>query len=210
MQKLKIPFLVISFLPLFLVSCASKAMKEYTALPVTQTNFSIPYFADAGVDYVYKAHITVFGKEFGGIFITKKINDTTHRVVFTTEFGNTLFDFEISGDRMKVNAIVEELDRGIIKKTLQHDFALLLKKDFAIEGQYENDTITVYQSRDKKRFNFIFVSKKENKVLKMNHSSRLKEKITVEYLSENNTLATKIDITHKNFPLRIELDFIND
>ena len=185
-------------------------MKEYTALPVTQTNFSIPYFGDAGVDYVYKAHITVFGKEFGGIFITKKINDTTHRVVFTTEFGNTLFDFEISGDQLKVNSIVEELNRGIIKRTLQHDFALLLKKDFAIERQYENDTITVYRSQDKKRFNFIFVSKKENKVLKMNHSSRFKEKITVEYLSENNTLATKINITHKNFPLRIELDFIND
>ena len=31
----------------------------------------------------------------GGIFIAKRINDTIHRMVLTTDFGNKLLDFEI-------------------------------------------------------------------------------------------------------------------
>jgi hypothetical protein len=85
MQKSTIPFLLINFfLVLVLSSCASNVVKEYTPVALEKRTFEVPYFSDSEMDYVYKANISVYGNELTGIFIAKKINETTHRVVFKT------------------------------------------------------------------------------------------------------------------------------
>ena len=90
MQKSTIPFLLINlFFLLVLSSCASNVVKGYTPITLEKKSIEIPYFSNSEIDYVYKANISVYGNELTGIFIAKKINETTHRVVFTTEFGNT-------------------------------------------------------------------------------------------------------------------------
>ena len=95
MQKSTILFLIsILFL---VVSCASNNFeKELKPVTLENTIYNVPYFANPEIDYAYKANISVYGNDLSGIFIAKKINATTHRVVFTTEFGNKLLDFEIS------------------------------------------------------------------------------------------------------------------
>ncbi|MNR67870.1 hypothetical protein D3C85_1920930 [compost metagenome] len=60
--------------------------------------------------------------------------------MFTTEFGNKLLDFEISEKTFKVNSIVSELDRKILVNTLREDFRLLLKKEYQIQEQFENES----------------------------------------------------------------------
>ena len=103
MQKSTIQFLLINcFLAIVLVSCGS-VTKNYTPKKLDKTSYEVPYFSDSKTDYVYKTNITVYGNEISGIFIAKKINDTVHRIVFTTEFGNKLLDFEISDNSFKVN-----------------------------------------------------------------------------------------------------------
>src|SRR6218665_2669598 len=93
MQKSMMQRLAISFLlGVFVVSCGSNPMKEFTKTAVERTIISPPYFSDSNVDYVYKSNISVYGNELSGIFIIKKITENTHRVVFTTEFGNKLLD----------------------------------------------------------------------------------------------------------------------
>lgn len=209
MQKSAIPFLITSlFLLMLSNSCAVKTVQDFEKTAVSSKTFTAPYFLDKSIDYVYKSSISVFGRDFGGIFIAKKINETSHRVVFTTEFGNKLFDFEISGNEFKVNFILEELDRKIIRNMLKRDFMLLLKKEFVVEEQFEKGDITVFKSPEDSRFNFLFVGKKSLKLEKLVHSTKSKEKISIEYLSENNTLAERIIIDHKNIKLRIELNYL--
>ena len=210
MQKLMIRFSIISILSLVFTSCAVKTVKDFDKMEVTSQVYKTPYFSDKNEDYVYKASISVYGNDFGGIFIVKKTNENTHRAVFTTEFGNTLFDFEISGNDFKVNHIIEELDRKILINTLKRDFMLLLKEDFKVAEQYENENFKVYKSPDSKRFNYIFINKSDSKFSKLVHATKSKEKINIEYLSENNTLADKIVIQHKNIQLRIELNKITN
>ncbi|MNQ55439.1 hypothetical protein D3C85_695340 [compost metagenome] len=142
-----------------------------------------------------------------GIFIAKKINDTTHRVVFTTEFGNKLFDFEISEKSFKVNSIVSELDKKILINTLKEDFRLLLKKEYLIQEQFENESDNIYKSADGNRNNYLFVSKKEEKLEKLVRSSKTKEKITITFTLENDIFAKKVVILHQNIKLRIELNY---
>ncbi|MCP2026470.1 phosphoribosylformylglycinamidine (FGAM) synthase PurS component [Flavobacterium sp. HSC-32F16] len=207
MQKSTIQFLLINcFLAIVLVSCGS-VTKNYTSKKLDKTAVEVPYFADSKTDYVYKTNISVYGNELSGIFIAKKINDTTHRIVFTTEFGNKLMDFEISETDFKVNSIVSELDRKILINTLKEDFRLLLKKEYLIQKQFENESADIYKSADGKRDNYIFISKKDQKLEKIVHASKTKEKFTLYFNSENNIFAEKIQIVHQNIKLKIELNY---
>nr|WP_294931478.1 hypothetical protein [uncultured Flavobacterium sp.] len=208
MQKSTIPFLLINcFLAIVLVSCGS-VTKNYTPKKLDKTAVEVPYFSEPKTDYVYKTNISVYGHEMSGIFIAKKINDTTHRVVFTTEFGNKLFDFEISETTFKVNSIVSELDKKILINTLKEDFRLLLKKEYLIQEQFENESDNIYKSADGNRDNYLFVSKKDQKLEKLLRSSKTKEKITITFTLENNIFAEKVVILHQNIKLKIELNYL--
>jgi len=207
MQKSTIQFLLInSFLAIVLASCGS-VTKNYTPKKLDKTSYEVPYFSDSKTDYVYKTNITVYGHEMSGIFIAKKINDTTHRVVFTTEFGNKLLDFEISETTFKVNSIVSELDRKILVNTLKEDFRLMLKDKYLIQEQFENEGDNIYKSADGDKDNYLFLSKKNQKLEKLVHASKTKEKITLLFNSENNIFAEKIQIIHQNIKLKIELNY---
>lgn len=210
MRKSTIPYSIISvFLVLILSSCSSlDVVKGYNPVALEKTVFEVPYFSNPEMDYVYKANITIYGNELSGIFIAKRINDTTHRVVFTTEFGNKLLDFEISENDFKVNSIVDELDRKILINTLKTDFRLLLKNSYVIQQQYDNSASKVYLTEEDSSNNYLFISKADNKLNKIVNATKRKERINLFFTSENNIFATKIVIQHYNIKLRIELNYL--
>ena len=113
MQKLTTRFLVTSLLLVVLISCKSYHVEGATKVASTTTNFQNLYFSNSETDYVYKAHIEVYGNDLSGIFVVKKVNDSVHRVVLTTDFGNKLLDFELSENDFKVNYIVDDLNKKI-------------------------------------------------------------------------------------------------
>ncbi|SHG81796.1 hypothetical protein SAMN05443549_10730 [Flavobacterium fluvii] len=210
MRKSTVLYSIISvFSALILSSCSSlDVVKGYNPIALEKTAFEVSYFSSTEMDYVYKANITIYGNELSGIFIAKKINDSTHRVVFTTEFGNKLLDFEISETDFKVNSIVDELDRKVLINTLRTDFRLLLKNSYRIKQQYDNSKSKVYLTEDAKTNNYLFISKADNKLDKIVNASKRKERINLFFTSENNIFATKIIIQHYNIKLRIELNYL--
>lgn len=196
---------------LFLSSCAiQNVVKDYTTIALDKTVFDVPYFSNPETDYVYKANIRVYGNELTGIFIAKKINDSTHRMVFTTEFGNKLLDFEISEKDFKVNSIVSELDRKILVNTLVNDFRLLLRSHYELKQQFDSKESNVYLSEDGKLFNYLFISKSDNTLSKIVQTTKRKEKINLFFTLENNIFASKIIIKHKTIPLNIELNYFKE
>jgi phosphoribosylformylglycinamidine (FGAM) synthase PurS component len=209
-KSMKLLLRISSILVLVLTSCATnKVVKDYRTVPLEKTSLEVPYFSNPAIDYVYKANITVYGNELTGIFIAKKINDTTHRVVFTTEFGNKLLDFEISETDFKVNFILEELDRKILINTLISDFRLLLRNHYTISEQFENSENNVYMALDKNKMNYLFISKPTNRLSQIVHTSKRKEIINLFFSSENDIFAKKIVIQHQNIKLKIELNYFN-
>ena len=210
MQKSIIPYSIISvFLVLILSSCSSlDVVKEYNPVPLETTAFEVPFFSNPEMDYVYKANIMIYENELSGIFIAKKINNTTHRIVFTTEFGNKLLDFEISETDFKINSIVDELNRKILINTLKTDFRLLLRTNYIVKEQYDNNENKIFLAVDGKMNNYLFVSKLNNNLSKIVHASKRKERINLFFTSENNIFATKIVIQHYNIKLRIELNYL--
>lgn len=199
MRKLTIPLLVTSLLLVF--GCASKP-KNAPAEIVTAFN---RYFSDAKTDYTYRTKITVYGHELKGILIAKKINDSVHRVVLTTDFGNTLIDFEVGQNSFKKNNVVDDLDRKIVVNTLRDDFRLLFREKFPSSeaGQSVSDKVTTFESLDGR--NLYRLSFAANKLISISKGSRKKEQVSVGFISENNIFADKIEIEHRDMKLKIEM-----
>lgn len=212
MQKSTILFLLTKVLVVvFFSSCGSvDVVKDYEMVAVEKPVYQNTYFSNPEIDYVYKANISVYGNELTGIFIAKKINETTHRVVFTTEFGNKLLDVEVSETDFKINAIVDELNKQLLINTLKTDFRLLLKTDYLVVQQFQNTTEKVIKSADEKNFNYLFIASSDKKLFKIVHASKTKEKNTISFTSENNIFAQNIIVQHHNIQLRIELNYFKN
>lgn len=209
MLKSTIPFFLIStLLVLVLNSCGTTSIvKDFVPKALSKTSYDVSYFSDTKIDYVYKANITVYGHELSGIFIAKKISETTHRVVFTTEFGNKLLDVEISETDFKVNAIVDELNRNLLLRNLKTDFRLLFKNQYVLQEQLENDAEIVYKSAIRSQSDYLFVSKKDGKLIKIIRASKRKEKINFSFTSENNIFAQSCTIEQHTLPIKITLNY---
>jgi hypothetical protein len=196
---------------LFFSSCATHTVvKDFVPVTLDNTFFDVSYFSNPDTDYVYKANIKIYGKELTGIFIAKKINETTHRMVFTTEFGNKLLDLEISENDFKVNSIVSELDRKIVINILVNDFRLLLRNHYDCKAQFDSKESKIYLSEDGKLLNYLFISKSDNTLSKIVQATKRKEKINLFFTLENNIFASKILIEHKTIPLKIELNHFKE
>lgn len=198
MQKLTIPLLAISFLLVF--GCGSKPKPSANPEIATVVN---SYFSDKSKDYAYRTKITVYGHELSGILIAKRISDSIHRVVLSTDFGNTLLDFEIGQNSFKKNTIIEDLDRRIIVNTLRDDFRLLFREQYPIPeiGGISGD-LGIFVDEGRNDFNISF---RDNILTSISKSIGRKEIVSLEFLSENNTFADKIQIQHHDMKLRIEM-----
>jgi len=192
-----------------LTSCSLATTKGLTATVPSTTQYHNTYFSDSTQDYVYKAKINAFDTNFGGILIIKKLPNTNHRIVFTTEFGNKIFDFEIQKDGFKTHYILEELNRGIILKTLQSDFETLTNEYNLLQKEFESDTHFIYRSKQKKRYNHYFLDKKTSALQKIVHTTKSKEKTIFNFENIESNTVKNIQIQHKGFPLTIALFYLN-
>ncbi len=201
-------FLVISIISVLFFSCKPLQIDGELSKEKHNDFITMSYFSDPNIDYVYKAQIEVYGNPISGIFIAKRINETTHRIVFTTEFGNKLLDFEISDNNFKVNHIVDDLNKKIIVNTLKDDFQLLLRSNYKVVQVFENQSALIYASKIAKNHYFLYEEKGNNLVHKLVKASNYKEKVVVEFVLKSSTFAEKINISHKNIKLNITLNQI--
>lgn len=201
---------IISVISLFLLaSCAVPTLKAYTEFNSEPSTFSNPYFADSSIDYVYKAKINAFDNVFGGILIIKKIKENNHRVVFTTNFGNKIFDFELINNTVKTHFVLKEIDRKIIINALKRDFKTLIQQHHTVSRTFKNDLNIIYKSKAENKFNYLIVSKGTEVLNEIIHASKSKEKIRITFSNLKNHLAQTIKIEHKTAPITINLEYLN-
>lgn len=202
-----IQFLAISlFATVVLTSCSLKTTEGLRQVPFTKIEVENPYFSNAEIDYVYKAKIEVYGKNFGGILIIKKIAAESHRVVFTTEFGSKLFDFQFEDDTFTKNFVVEELDKKFIINILKDDFKLLVNEKTKILEVYESENQRIYKTHNDERFNFYFINAGTGQLQKIVNTSKTKEKMEIDFMSSDGKIADTIAIKHSNIKLTIDLE----
>lgn len=190
------------------VSCASFPKKNgFTKIDLGSSTITNPYFGDIAKDYVYKANIEAFGNSFGGIFIAKKLGYNHHRIAFTTEMGNKIFDFTFQGDDFKVNHIIKKMDKQILINILKNDFKVLVKEHPSVEKTFKKASNTIYETRvENKKYYYFSSVEKLRKVVRV---SKGKEKAEFLFSEINDSVSTGIQILHHNFNLKIHLKAIS-
>lgn len=204
MQKLFLRILIISLL-VVCSACGSYQPKGAEVTENTISEYINPYFSDKDSDYIYKANMAIFGKQSGGIVVIKKIDNIFHRVVFATDFGNKLLDFEVSADEFKVNFVVDGFNNKRILKVLETDFRLLLQSVYPINTTLVTKDALIYDSKQNKGNVYLFENKGSNFLSKIIFAKKSKEMITFEFQNKKDTFAEEINITHHNIPLEIKL-----
>jgi len=202
-----IRYLLISALFCLFVSCKSYQVQDAVSVDNSLQFVQNQYFSDVSLDYVYKTHIEIYGNKMGGIFIAKRINDSIHRMVLTTDFGNKLLDFEISENSFKVNFIIDNLDKKIIINTLRDDFRTLLQVNSKVFKTYKRNNEVIYQTEYNAYYYFDEVSRNLTKIIKTN---KRKEKVVFTFDSKKTTFAENINIQHYNIKLKIDFNQISN
>ena len=198
--------LISAFFTLF-ISCKSYQVQDAVSVDNSLQFVQNQYFSDVSLDYVYKTHIEIYGNKMGGIFIAKRINDSIHRMVLTTDFGNKLLDFEISENSFKVNFIIDNLDKKIIINTLRDDFRTLLQVNSKVFKTYKRNNEVIYQTEYNAYYYFDEVSRNLTKIIKTN---KRKEKVVFTFDSKKTTFAENINIQHFNIKLKIDFNQISN
>ncbi len=129
-----------------------------------------------------------------------------HRVVFTTEMGNTIFDFSFEGNDFKVNRIIKQLDKQLLINILKKDFGALIKENLSPEETYTTIDEEIKKVQlDKKSYFYTFNNSRLTTISRVGNQ---KEKVVFEFSEINGDLANQIKIIHKNINLKIELTAI--
>ncbi len=187
-----------------MVSCVSYPKKNnFVKSEINTTQVYNPYFSNVTKDYVYKANLEFYKKKFSGIVIIKKISDQEHRLVFTTEMGNKIFDFSFYKNTFKVNHILEDMNKKIILNTLQRDFTSLLKEYNYSRANFLKQNVKIQETKvlDKTHFYF-YDSTTLTKIVRVDNG---KEKVVYYFSNSKNSIAQQILIEHKNIKLKIHL-----
>ena len=200
-----IRFLLISIFFSLLFSCKTYQIKDAVATDNVIQVVQNQYFSDKSLDYVYKTHIEIYDSKMSGIFIAKRLNDSIHRLVLTTDFGNKLLDFEISENHFKVNFIMDNLNKKIIINTLRDDFRTLLQVNNKIFKTYKSKNEKIHQTENNQ---YYYVDEVSNALKKIIKTNKRKEKVIFTFNSKKATFADNINIQHYTIKLRIDFNQI--
>jgi len=197
-------FLLSSLCVCLFLACGSYPKKQgFSPSSGIHSKLLNPYFSNLSKDYVYKANIDAFQKSFGGIFVVKKLGEAHHRIVFTTEMGNTIFDFEFLGENFKINRILPEMDKKLLINVLKRDFLALIQENPIQTNRFGKANKAMFEARvlSKKQY-YLFEQDSLKKIIRTGNG---KEKVTFLFSGINDNIAKRIEILHQNIPLKIVL-----
>ena len=184
---------------LSLSSCSPsyKLPTEYQSVATTPTTMVNSHIR-VGEEYLYRATITAYGHTFSGLLATKITADNMWRVALTTDFGNTLFDFENQSGKIKTNYITPDLNKKIVIRTLTTDFQKLLQTHFTVIQKYTDGTTEVQKCKEGSDTIFLFTL--ENNLFKQLNMQG--EKLYTTYIYNSNN----ITIEHHTLTIKIVLE----
>jgi hypothetical protein len=200
--------LLSSFLAIFITACSLGHYKRL--LPTTiETTPLKPIFGDHFNSFLFKTNITVYGKNFSGLLITKQLKPADYRVIFTTELGMKLFDFEFTDSAFILQYCVPQFNRPALLKTIQQDIEILLMNKLKTQSLQQfmdkQNKYIVYRQMEGKFSNYYFTDKNNHQLVKIEHAKRQLKKTTFALDNYSEDIPGMIQIQHHNLKLKIEL-----
>ena len=201
-----------SLLVILLTSCSPTLFYKYSKNELVTETLVHP-IVNRDNSLLFKTKIKLYNKYFSGLILLKQTDSSTSHLVFVTELGMKMFDYEIRNNQFKLTYVFEPLNKPNILKILERDLKIillqnLLNKDVAI---YKKDKVNsaIYKIVDRTQKHFYYVNLTTKAVDKTIIKGRLFCKEKVNYLYNDSLSATQIKLKHKGFiRLKIELNNI--
>jgi hypothetical protein len=207
--------LLSSFLACVLLSCTLGHYKKLKSIPSPTGESSLqPVFRDHLNSFMFKTNIRIYGRDFSGLLVTKQMQPADYRVIFTTELGMKLFDFEFADTAFIVHYCVPQFNRPALLKTIQHDIEILLMSKLdAAPASYFTDRqnrYTIGKITAGNFSNYYFFDKPEasGRLVKIEHAKRQQKKTTFTLDKYIEDIPGHIQIQHHDIKLTIELTLL--
>lgn len=158
---------------------------------------------------IYKTGVDAYGQYISGLLIIKSLKEDDYRLVFTTEMGLKLFDFEFDDGEFIVHYCMQKLNKKPVISLLEKDFSLLLGRNMIGENM---------------KFGLgkhgpVFYRKVENEIWAINttaegrfmsvvtYSEKGKDKLTILYKIDDQ-IPENISLEHQNLNLKIGMKLL--
>ncbi len=204
MRRFLLQSFLYSGLFFLLISCKTYQLKDAQPISNSEKEVENLYFS-SNEDYVYKCQMEVYGNDISGILIVKKISETSHRVVMTSDFGNKMIDFEISEDDFKLNYVLADLDKKMVINFLKNDFRELLRRKYPVAESFENEKSNIVRSEWGKKNYYLSFNKENSLLTNIVYTQNKKEKINFTFEAKKPTFAETIHLEHEDFKIDIKL-----
>jgi len=214
MQRLLLKNLCLS--SLFITLIVSCSPTQHYTVKRTQivTESDIHSIIDKNKSLLYKAKIKLYNRYYSGLIVLKQTSPGTSHLVFLTELGMKMFDFEIRNNQFKLIYVFEPLNKPNVLKLLENDMKLillqnLLNKDAKV-FEFEDQSKLIYQTSSGKFKNYYFINTITKTVDRAIVKGSLFIKEKVDYIYNDSLNANQIKLKHKGFiRLKIELNNIS-
>lgn len=161
----KIILLLSSFFSFLFTSCQ---VSKYDKLNYDKIVFNEQYITpvvDKNNTLKYNTTIDVLTKHLSGILVIKQLDSITTRIVFVTELGMKMFDFEAKENKVRILYIFEPLNKPKIVESLKRNFGNMLLLDIyntngGVSSIKNKQTVYELFNKPHKRFFEIDNSKK--------------------------------------------------
>lgn len=169
-------------------------------------------FNDGFNKVLFKARIQLYNKHFSGLLFIKSIKNNTKRIVFVTEIGIKIFEFEFINNDFNVHYCLEIFNKKVILKTLEKDIKLLLMNNLAEKKvkifEAKKSKNKVYKLKENCQSNYYFIDKETGNLIKIENSSGIFRKVIIELNDYKEGFPNKINIVHPGIKLNIQLKLI--
>ena len=162
--------------------------------------------------FLFKTNITVYGNDFSGLLMTKQMSPQDYRVIFTTELGMKLFDFEFKDSSFTLHYCVPQFNRPALLKTVQRDIEILLMNNLSgkptINYIDKKSLYDIQRIQFDNMYNYYFKEKSSEQIIKIEHSKKRIKKV-IFYLNDyKDGFPNNVIIKHSDIKLKIELNLL--
>jgi hypothetical protein len=185
-------------------SCASFVRDFEPAEPVV-VQIDNPYFSDVQKDYVYKANFRFYKKNFGGIFIVKKLDPGHHLILLLTEFGNKILEFESKEGTVEPLFVLQELNKKPVLNALKRDFRTLVEEHRMSQLKYRGNDFDIYKSDD----SYYYLAN-DVQLYKIVRARGNRKRVTFDFEESSSDLAKKITWTHHDYNFSAQLLYLGN
>jgi hypothetical protein len=171
-----------------------------------------PLCGNDGNALVYRTTIDLYKNHFSGILVYKQTDSLVSHIVFVTEIGMKIFDFEVRPDSVRLAFAFPGFEsRPKAIQLLESDFGLIfLQGIYGKSAEMKTDSgvkKTYFRVRKEKRKNEYVVETGTGFPLQIIQRGRFLKKMSVDYSLYEGGKPKRIFLKHKGFiRLRIEMN----